>query len=132
MKCALHCNKNYKQYFLIISMIDLSIALNCIEEMKACGTYRGHKSGVVMRGFGGIATRYSPGKVVLYREELTPLGEELRMGECRGVEQKPTERVTVETPLTPEQISGDLGRGLIRTIGTMIGVPQEYVEELRV
>lgn len=109
-------------------MNDLSDALNCIEEMKRCGTYGGQKIGRVVEEFTGQVSSYREGNIVLYTPEVGLDSER----ELAGLGQGPTGRVTVETPLTPEQIFGDLGRGLIRTIGTMIGVPQKYVEEIGV
>ncbi|HEA46480.1 MAG TPA: hypothetical protein ENH99_01735 [Candidatus Pacearchaeota archaeon] len=113
-------------------MNDLSDALNCIEEMKRCGTYGGQKIGRVVEEFTGQVMGYSAGEIILYTEELTPSDAELRMGEFRGMEQKPSGRVTIEKPLTPKQISGRIGRGHIRTMGTIVDVPLKYVEEIRV
>lgn len=110
-------------------MVDLSTVLNCVKEMRVCGIYRGQKVGMVRKNFCG----YHVGRVVLYTSELTPSDSELQMGEYRGMQQKPTGRITVEIPLNPEQISRNKERGsLIRTMGTMINVPSKNVEEIRV
>ena len=54
------------------------------------------------------------------------------MGEYRGMKQRPTKRVTVESPLTPEAIAKNKTRGSgIVTIGTTIGVPRGYVDEIK-
>jgi len=114
-------------------MIDLSTALSCIETMKRDRIYRGQKVGWLRQGLNGMVTSYSDGEVVLYKEELSPSDAELQMGEFRGMEQRPTGSVTVERPFTPEQISEQRERGsLISTVCTVIGVPQKYVEEVRV
>lgn len=121
-------------------MIDLTRAMECIKTMQKYGTYRGHKIGrintPVVNGIDSVISgvpHYNDGQVVIFREELSPSDSEMHMGEYRGMEQKPTGRVTIESPLTQEEIDKMKAKGsLITTIGTMVGVPSRYVEEIRI
>jgi len=120
-------------------MIDFTRATNCINIMKRNGTYRGQKIGIVrqpLKGLFGILSEvphHEEGEIVLYTEELEPSNSQMKMGEYQGQEQRPTGRVTVESPLTQAQIDKHKAQGsLIATTGTMINVPAEYIEEVRI
>jgi len=64
---------------------------------------------------------------------LSPSNSELCMGEFRGMKQKRTGRVTIESPLSQEDIDKQKAKGsLITTFGTMVSVPKKYVEEIRI
>ena len=49
------------------------------------------------------------------------------------MKQKRTGRVTIESPLSQEDIDKQKAKGsLITTFGTMVSVPKKYVEEIRI
>jgi len=120
-------------------MIDLTEATNCIRVMQENGTYRNHKIGRINIAVNGLTSMisgfpfYREGQIVLFYDELTPSDSELCKGEYRGMEQKPTGRVTIEKPFTQEEIDEQKAKGspLINT-GTIIGVPKKYVEEIKI
>jgi len=110
--------------------LDLRIATECISVMKESGTYRGQRIGILRKDVYGLTGRITgfpsdyKGKIVLFREELYPSDSEMRMGEYMGMKQKPTGKVTIESPLSRKWIDENKQKGsLITTIGTMIGVP---------
>ena len=120
-------------------MMDLGIAINCIRVMKENRTYRDHKIGRINTPVNGLTSMVSgvphnpEGKIVLFYDELYPSDSELCMGEYMGTKQRPTGRVTIESPLTQEEIEKQKAKGsLLTTVGTMIGVPRKYVEEIRI
>jgi len=114
-------------------MIDLTRATNCITVQKQYGTYRGAKVGRIAEDCDGMLGGYREGQIVLFREELHPSDFQMRMGEYMGMEQQPIGRVTIESPLTQEEIEKQRAKGsLLTTIGTMVGVPKGYVEEIRI
>lgn len=122
-----------------MNMIDLTIATNCIRVMKENGTYRGQRIGRLVKDVYGEISRisgfpeHSEGRIVLFREQLTPSDSELCMGEYMGREQKPTGFVTIEVPLSQEEIEKQRARGSrLITMCTMVGVPVRYVEEIRI
>lgn len=96
--------------------------------MKENRTYRGQKIGRLTQPTRTL-NRYETGDIVLFREEIFP---EPWQTDYRGIEPKPTGRVTIETPMSPEWIEREKARGsLLTTIGTVIGVPKNYVEEIK-
>ena len=118
-------------------MLDLTLATNCIRAMKENGTYRGERIGRIKSSVHGMVSLicgvpcYIPDQVVLFREELDP--SDFSLGEYRGMEQRPTGRLTVERPLSQEGIDQQRAKGyLLTTVGTMVGVPESYVEEIRI
>jgi hypothetical protein len=112
-------------------MIDLTKAINCIRVQKENHTYQGAKVGRITKDCSGRATHYSEGRIVLFTEQLSPSNAELRMGEYMGMEQRPTGNVTLEMPLDQHEIDQRKAKGsLITTIGTMVNVSKEYVEEI--
>jgi hypothetical protein len=114
-------------------MIDLTTALGCIKAQKENRTYGGAKIGRITQECGGMASNYSAGQIVLFTEELHHSDSQLRMGEYAGMKQQSTGRVTIETPLTPEEIGRQRAQhSLLTTMATMINVPIRYVEEIRV
>lgn len=120
-------------------MIDLSVARNCIEVMKKYGAYNGQKIGRVDALLNGLLSLlpgipdYRGGEIVVFREQLTPSDSELNMGEFIGIEQKPTGRITIESPLTQKEIDEQKAKGsLITTTKVMVNVPRGYVEEIRI
>ncbi len=120
-------------------MINLSVALNCIKEMKKNGTYSGEKIGIIRKDIYTFVSAVSgfldseKGKVVLYKEHILPDNSQLGMGEYMGMRQKPTGRATVESPLCQKEIEKQRAKGsLIMTCGTIIGVPIGYIEEIRI
>jgi hypothetical protein len=111
--------------------MDLTAAINCIRVMKEYGTYRDHRVGVLRTPVSGDASGYDKGRVVIYRQELSPSDSEMRMGEYMDRKQKPTGLVTIEIPMTPEEIDKKRAEGFrFTTWGTMICVPEEMVEEI--
>ena len=105
-------------------MIDLSTARYCIERMQEKGSYRNQKIGIVKKdifGFVGMIAftpDYTQGDVVLFTE-----GHE---------NSKPTGRITMEKPLTSEEIRKNLENDLlIMTHCPMVGVPANLVDEVR-
>ena len=117
-------------------MIDLTEAINFIRVMKENKTYRNHKIGRINMAVNGLTSEisgfpfYREGQIVLFYDELTPSDSELCRGGYMGIEQKPTGRVTIEKPfiLGEEKTKGSR----LTTIGTIVGVPKEYVEEIRI
>jgi hypothetical protein len=110
--------------------MDLSRATNCIEAMKENGTYRGEKIGIVQKDMDNLA-HYKRGQVVIYREEMTPSDGEMSMGEYMGREQKPRGIITVEIPMSSEDITKQRAKhSLLTTFGCTIRVPEKYIEEV--
>tara|TARA_Y100000310_G_scaffold342767_1_gene447344 strand:+ start:1703 stop:2008 length:306 start_codon:yes stop_codon:yes gene_type:complete len=101
-------------------MIDLTIATNCIDVMKGYGTFRDHRIGRLCRDVSGSAVLYREDEIVLFTE-----------GRGMVVEQEQPARVTIERPLAPAEIEKQK-RFRLTTVLSMIGVPEEYVEEIRV
>lgn len=109
---------------------DLTIAINCIEKMQEYGTYQGEEIGIVKKEIPGLC-HYPKGKVIIYRRELFPLDSQRCMGEYRGMPQKTTGRVTVESPLCQADIKINKAKGnLITATGTIVFVPIEYIEKV--
>jgi len=120
-------------------MIDLSVILNCIRVMKEYGTYRGEKIGIIRKNIPTLTSAASGfpdsrrGKLVLYREHIFPDDSQLQMGEYMGMEQRPTGRATIESPLYQKEMEEQKAKGsLITTMETIAGVPMEYIEEIRI
>ena len=120
-------------------MIDLTRAINCIRVMKEYGTYKSHRIGRVhtnVNRLTSIVSRvpgYHEGQVVLFRDELYPSDSELFMGEYRGMKQRPTGKVTIESPLTQKEIDKQKSKGsLLTTVGMMVEIPRKYIEEIRI
>ncbi len=118
-------------------MIDLRDAQNCIRIMKENGTYRGQRIGRVKTNVCGQVSRvsgipgYLEGRTVLFYDELHPSDSQLCMGEWKGTKQRPTGTLTIESPLTQEAIDKQRARGsLLTTVGTIVGVPASYIEEI--
>lgn len=110
-------------------MLDLTDATNCIASMKENRTYRGEKIGR-LRESPRTLTPYREGEIVLFREEIFP---EPWQTSYKGIEPRPTGCVTIEKPMSAEWIAKEKGRGsLLTTIGTVVGVPAGYVEEIRI
>lgn len=110
-------------------VIDLTKATNCIRVMKEYGTYNDHKIGIMKEDVPTLTSMVSgfreglKGKLVLYREEYSSDdGPRRELG-----------TVTVETPLSQEEIDKQKAKhSLITTMGTIVGVPKSYVEEVRI
>ena len=118
-------------------MLDLTIATNCIRIMRENRTYRDHKIGIVKsESYDAKVTSipgYPIGKVVLFRDELNPSDSQLYIDEYREMKQKTTGRVTIEIPLSQEEIDNRKEkRSLITTMCTMVGVPKSCLEEIRI
>lgn len=120
-------------------MIDLRTATNCIKAMKEDGSYRNDKIGRIKTDVIGLTSiisgvpLYSVGRVVLFHEELFPSDADLCMGEYIGQTQQPTGKVTVESPLTQKEIDKRKAKGLkLMLPGTTVGVPRDYVEEIKI
>ena len=115
-------------------MKDLTQAINCIRAMKENGTYKGHRIGRIKKAIYGETSMisevpyYNEGEIVLFREELSSDFKDTR--EYSGMEQQLTGSVTIESPLTQEEIVKQRGNFLLT--GTIIGVPKEHVEEIRI
>lgn len=119
-------------------MIDFSVARRCIKLMNQDKQPDIPKIGVLKRDVGGLTSRlsgfpdYTEEEVVLFYEHLDPSNSELRMGEYQGMKQKPTGFVTIESPLTQEEIRANKERGSsIKTYRTIVGVPKECLHEVR-
>lgn len=111
-------------------MMDLRDAINCIRVQKAYGTYEGAQIGRVVESIDSLVT-YRPGNVVLFRREVEPSDSQMQMGEFMGRKQKPTGKVTLETPLSKAELEKERARGsLITTMRTCLSVPERYVEEI--
>ncbi|HEW79159.1 MAG TPA: hypothetical protein ENH34_04235 [Phycisphaerales bacterium] len=120
-------------------MIDLIGAINCVRVMKEYGTYESHKIGSIHIDVNGLTSMisgvpdYHEGQIVLFRDELHPSDSKLVMGEYRGMEQRPTGKVTIKSPLTQKEIDKQKSKGsLLTTVGVMVGVPRKYIEEIRI
>lgn len=110
-------------------MIDLTRATNCIVAMRENGTYRGERVGRVTDNFPG----YRKGQIVLFSEEPFPSDSQLRMGEFMGMKQEPTHTITVESPMTLEQIAKQRAQSSLLTAnGIIVNVPRGYVEEIKI
>ena len=120
IRLAIFHNINfYKPLIPYSTMIDLSIALNCIAAMKKNGTYRGHKIGRVARECTGMVGRYEVGRIVIYHENPREFIDDPRF-------------LTIETPMTLEEIERQrTKRSLLTTAGCMVCVPPRYIEEVR-
>ena len=71
--------------------------------------------------------------MVLFRYELNPSDSQLCIGEYIEIEQKTTGKVTIEIPLSQEEIDNRKEkRSLITTMCTMVGVPKSCLEEIRI
>lgn len=80
--------------------------------MKKNKTYRDQKIGTINKGFS-----YPEGQVVLFSEEYSPSGE------YKG-------KVTIDIPMLRKEIKKQREEdSLITTMGTMVGVPSEYVKK---
>ena len=119
-------------------MINLSEAINCIEVMQREEAYKNHKIGIIKKAVDGVTSLISgihyheAGAVVLFREEIFPTDSQLAMGEYMGRIQKPTGTVTIESPLPQKDIDKQKAQcSLLRTVGTIVGVPKSYVEGVR-
>jgi hypothetical protein len=117
-------------------MTTLEDALNCIEIMKKMGIYRGHKIGKINKKVPTITSDisgfydYSPGEIILFREELFPSDGQVQMGEYRGVKQKPSGYLAIEKPMSTEDLKKRDKKDYITTFCTTVCVPKEYVEEI--
>jgi len=106
-------------------MIDLRIALNCINVQKENGTYHGARIGRIVQDCNGMVSGYRAGQIVLFKKEIDHEISSPHKPKYKGT-------LTIESPLSPEEIAREKRRpSLITTIGTMVGVPQGYVEEIR-
>ena len=119
-------------------MADLMEAINCIRAMKGYGTYDGQRIGVINHRLTTLTDVISgfpvfrKGMIVLFREEMEPTDSQLQMGEYMGMAQRPTGRVTIETPLSFQDIERERLRGsLITTVGLIVDVPGRYVSEIK-
>lgn len=96
-------------------MINIKTSLDCIEVMKQYGTYRGEKVGIIAKNFSGDVSIYKKGSVVLYKPDSSE------------------NTLTVETALSQEEIKKRKENGSLNTtIDTIVSVPQEYIEEIKV
>ncbi len=107
--------------------------------MRENGTYRDHKIGRILQDVNGEVSvisgvpGYTLGQVILFREELEPSDSQLCLGEYRGMKQKLTGRVTIESPMCQSEIDSQRKNGSpLKTIGTMVGVPKSYIEEIKI
>ena len=90
---------------------DLKRTLDCLEVMREEGSLRDRKAGKINHRVDGLIP-YRVGQIVIYRTE-------------------PKGTVTIESALTQEQIKEEREKGsYISTIGTMVGVPARYVDEV--
>ena len=106
-------------------MINLSYAINCIKTMKENGTYEGEKIGRISIALNGFNS-YKEGEIALFRDELDHSDFD---GRYTG--RKYTGRVTIESPLSPEEIKEQEAKcSLLTTIKTVINVPKKYIEEI--
>lgn len=118
-------------------MLDLSAATNCIQAMREQGQKGEYRVGVVREPIPGMVSLisghplYQKGEVVVFRHHMHPSDGEMQMGEYRGMVQRPTGRLVIEVPLTPEEIDKKGGRGIL-TRRTMVDVPERYVSEVKV
>jgi hypothetical protein len=93
-------------------VIDLRDALYCINKMKEYKTYDNEKIGRIKEDFGGMVSSYSAGRIVIFKKE-------------------DDKTLTVEIPYNNEEISKQKEKGsLITTMGTIVGVPKKYIEEI--
>ena len=115
-------------------MTDLIQATNCIRAMKENRTYRGHKVGKIKRpiyGLTSIISRvpyYNKGEIVLFKEEPY-LSDPECIEEYQGMKQQSTRTVTIESPLTQEEIAK--AEDPLLTTRTIIGVPKKHVKEIK-
>ena len=119
-------------------MLDLSLALNCLEILRGRSGGDQYRIGIVKASISGQVSQISgipnhlAGQIVLFRDEMTPTDGELQMGEYSGMTQKPTGRVTIESPITQAAIDKNISQGSgIVTVGTMVCVPRRYIEEVK-
>ena len=107
-------------------MIDLTIARNCIRVQKENETYQGARIGRIAKDCSGMVSGYRAGQIVLFRKELDHELSCARRPRYKGT-------LTIESPLTRKEIEKQRAQGsLITTVGTMVGVPAGYIEEIRV
>ena len=107
-------------------MIDLTVARNCIRAQKQSGTYDGARIGRIAQDCSGMVSGYRAGQIVLFRKELDHELSCARRPRYKGT-------LTIESPLTRDEIEKQRARGsLLTTVGTMVGVPEGYVEEIRI
>jgi hypothetical protein len=93
--------------------------IEAIERQHRLGSYRGHLIGVVVKEFAGLM-EYHVGEIVLYDPPYPEPGGYLQ---CRPF-------IVVERPITDRQREMGLGVGAtsnFTTVGTIVGVPQDYV-----
>jgi hypothetical protein len=111
---------------MALDNLDFRNAIYCIQEMRNSGIYKEEKIGVISTDFPlGFGNAYKQGDIVLFRREFT-------WPDYHFIKPKPTKTVTVETPLSKEEISKNRkNHSLISTIGTIIGVPENYVREVQ-
>jgi hypothetical protein len=99
----------------------LERALGCIKAMRENRTLRDTLIGVVVKKFGGIGPGYQVGEYVVFRRY--PIRS--NVGRIQRY------NLVVETPMSAKQIEEERKRGsLITTIGTIVGVPADYVQEV--
>jgi len=97
-------------------MIDLSVAVNCLNIMKSRGNRDEYKIGMIKEECGGLSMSYDVGEIVLFRES-----------------EDNSNRLTIESPMTQEAINEEGVRGsYITTLRTIVWVPSKYVEEIRI
>jgi len=112
--------------------MDLSVALNCLGYLRGHAHGDRYRIGIVKKDIPGLCS-YQEGEVVVFRDEMTPSDAEMQMGEYRGRKQKPSGRVTVESPLAQEDIDENRAKGSgILTIKTTVCVPRDRIEEVKV
>ena len=94
-------------------MIDLKQTLDCIKVMKEYGTYRDQKVGRIREDANGMVSHYNTGQIILYTLESN-------------------KTATIESAMTQKAIQEQKDqKSLLTTVGTMIGVPIRYIEEIR-
>lgn len=87
-------------------------AENCIRVMKEWKTYNNHKIGRLCKPIQGLCITYEQDEIVIYRTE-------------------DDKTVTVETPMTPEELEARKDeRSLITAYKTIVAVPKEYVQDI--
>ena len=100
-------------------MIDLTAAKYCIKVQRENGTYEGAKIGRIAKRCNGLVGSYRTGEIVLFAKGSREMRSQPRT-------------VTVESPLCQEDITKESARGsLITTVRTTVGVPVEYIEEVK-
>jgi len=111
--------------------MDLTSALYVLGLENGRGNPKGLKMGIIKKTIESLSS-YNAGEVVLYEICMSPDSSQLQMGEYRGMTPKPTGKVVVHRPLSREEIEKRRAKGdLITCIGTIINVPDSYVEEIK-